>query len=502
MLGRKIVWAACVSAAALLTAVLAGCSASSVTSGSRSSLGAGQSLGPGEHLSSDNQLVTLTMQDDGNVILAYEPLAQNDPWRANLTNFDTDCDSVECLLKRPRTLWASGTSGYAGAVLFVTAEGDVQIRQGTETVWSSGTSGNPGSTLQLLDTGNAVVMPPESKTTESQSTAREASRHPSIDSIPVSASSSLPLWATGTSVPTFTGSGLASGDTLASGQYLQSSGGSTELSMSPNGTLALFNLTADACPMWVQPALSWVPVGQRGQDGDEYGARPVANSALHMQSDGNLVLTTPQGAVVWASNTSGNDGATLDVQDDGNLVIYSASGDALWSTGSQTYLGSSLCKGEQMSATQVLLAEGFEDCGDCGPQGEKSTRLVFANDAGKGAELDIVADNGGTTHIWRDQSAPSDVYLVMQDDGNLVVYPAGSSDQGALWASGSQTPGAFAALSLDGCLAVMTYAWDGGEPGDATNDGNLTYEVYWSSCPDNEAKMVGKSQKLTFASPS
>jgi hypothetical protein len=39
------------------------------------------------------------------------------------------------------------------------------------------------------------------------------------------------------------------------------------------------------------------------------------------------------GSPLWASNTAGNNGATLSVQDDGNVVIYSTSGAALWSTG-------------------------------------------------------------------------------------------------------------------------------------------------------------------------
>jgi hypothetical protein len=36
---------------------------------------------------------------------------------------------------------------------------------------------------------------------------------------------------------------------------------------------------------------------------------------------------------VWASGTPGNSGAYLQVQNDGNVVIYSASGSVLWSTG-------------------------------------------------------------------------------------------------------------------------------------------------------------------------
>ena len=47
----------------------------------------------------------------------------------------------------------------------------------------------------------------------------------------------------------------------------------------------------------------------------------------------SFVLYTSSGAPVWASNTAGNAGAYLDVQNDGNVVINSASGSVLWSTG-------------------------------------------------------------------------------------------------------------------------------------------------------------------------
>lgn len=50
-----------------------------------------------------------------------------------------------------------------------------------------------------------------------------------------------------------------------------------------------------------------------------------------MQSDGNLVLYSPNGSAVWASGTGGHPGAHLTMQNDGNLVIYSGS-TPLWAT--------------------------------------------------------------------------------------------------------------------------------------------------------------------------
>jgi hypothetical protein len=56
----------------------------------------------------------------------------------------------------------------------------------------------------------------------------------------------------------------------------------------------------------------------------------------YMQSDGNFVIqvrgnTNPRN-VIFATNTHGNPGSKLAVQDDGNVVIYSPSGTAIWAT--------------------------------------------------------------------------------------------------------------------------------------------------------------------------
>ena len=52
-----------------------------------------------------------------------------------------------------------------------------------------------------------------------------------------------------------------------------------------------------------------------------------------MQVDGNLVVYTATGQPLWASGTSGHPASELDVQSDGNVVIYSDAMVPLWSTG-------------------------------------------------------------------------------------------------------------------------------------------------------------------------
>jgi hypothetical protein len=51
-----------------------------------------------------------------------------------------------------------------------------------------------------------------------------------------------------------------------------------------------------------------------------------------MQSDGNLVMYSPDAEYIWGTATAGHAGAHLVVQDDGNVVIYDSVGTALWAT--------------------------------------------------------------------------------------------------------------------------------------------------------------------------
>jgi len=54
---------------------------------------------------------------------------------------------------------------------------------------------------------------------------------------------------------------------------------------------------------------------------------------LTFQTDGNLVLTTHGGSVVWASGTQNSGAGYVSMQADGNLVIYRWDGSPVWATG-------------------------------------------------------------------------------------------------------------------------------------------------------------------------
>jgi hypothetical protein len=53
---------------------------------------------------------------------------------------------------------------------------------------------------------------------------------------------------------------------------------------------------------------------------------------FELQGDGNLVVSSAAGAVVWAADTQGKGGTRLTLQTDGNLVLYTAANKAIWAS--------------------------------------------------------------------------------------------------------------------------------------------------------------------------
>ncbi len=82
------------------------------------------------------------------------------------------------------------------------------------------------------------------------------------------------------------------------------------------------------------------------------GTRSATRNQTFVQTDGNVVIRSLAGAAVWASGTAGaGAGVRLVVQSDGNLVLYSGSR-VFWQ--SHTYRRSTVPLGYQGSAGQVV----------------------------------------------------------------------------------------------------------------------------------------------------
>lgn len=192
---------------------------------------------------------------------------------------------------------------------------------------------------------------------------------------------------------------------------------------------------------------------------------PAGQYRLTMQSDGNLVEYF-EGRPLWASNTAGNADAYVIMQGDGNLVVYDSSG-ALWASNTGGNPGAYL--NLQDDANLVLYSAG--------------NAALWADHAVEDTLTSGQSLNPGQSL----ESASRAFELLMQGDGNLVLYGPG----GATWSTGtSGHPGAFAVLQSDGNLVLYGSAgalWasnTGGESADRTilqDDGNFV--VYGASSP-------------------
>ena len=92
-------------------------------------LNAGQKLGKGDSLSSNNGAYTLTLQEDGNLVLAV----------------------------RGEAVWATGTNGQGVERAEVQSDGNFVLYAGDKPVWHSDTKGKKDVKLVVQDDRNVVL---------------------------------------------------------------------------------------------------------------------------------------------------------------------------------------------------------------------------------------------------------------------------------------------------------------------------------------------------------
>jgi hypothetical protein len=213
---------------------------------------------------------------------------------------------------------------------------------------------------------------------------------------------------------------LTSGQTLTAGQSLISRNVVSMLVMQGDGNLVLYS---GGRPVW---------------SSGTYG-----RGATHavMQSDGNLVLYTAGNVPIWATNTFGHTNSSLVMQDDGNLVIYSSISVPLWATStgghpSPTYFGTDrMISASSLTANKYLRAQNGKSA------------LVMQGDG------NLVLYAAGYRVLWSSGTGGRGAtHAVMQGDGNLVLYTAGNA---AIWATNTfGNSGAFAVLQNDGNFVI------------------------------------------------
>ncbi|WP_448615632.1 zinc-dependent metalloprotease family protein [Modestobacter sp. URMC 112] len=221
----------------------------------------------------------------------------------------------------------------------------------------------------------------------------------------------VPLWSTGWDTP----DRLRPGQVLERDQQLVSANGRYRAKAQSDGNLVVY-AAADGRVLWASN-------------------RYVTNGWTLLQTDGNLVTYGRDGRPVWDTRTWGAWGVQLVMQDNGDLVLWRGDRVPLWSTGWDT--PDRLRPGQELIEGQRLVSAN----------GRWSLSLYNQD-----LQVFSVADGTPKWHSNTEDYNASGERVVMQTDGNLVVY---TRDGGAVWSSRTWgNPGAYAVIRDDGHLAI------------------------------------------------
>jgi len=461
-------------------------------------LASGAPMNGGQCLASSNAGFKLVMQTTGNLELYNERYGNG--------------------------LWSTGTPGHPGGWA-VDDNGNLVVYPGGggNAVWASNT-GTTGATVVLRTTGNLVVTSSGRVLWE---TKTQASAVPCAGGGVISQ-----------------GNAIGTGAVIGSGGCLQSGNGKFELQMQATGNLALRSAFAPTDGITWSAGTGGHPgawaIDQGGNfivypagGGDALWASNTGYSRANglVQTTGNFVLYSPTGPVLWATDTvySGNlgcigttltigqtlqpgqclsDGASrLTMQTDGNLVSYfdtpSAGPTVVWAAGTSG-TGNKLTLPKTLSGVAQIVGPNTNPIKTLGTQvpGNQPDRLTLQSNGNVLVQVQVSGGITGTRWktTWQSgcRAAPfsalltatstmgspsGDYLLLMQGDGNLVLYIQPSHT--AIWSTGTQgNPGAYAVQQTDGNLVVysadgQTALWQSGTTGTPSStlavqdDGNV-----------------------------
>jgi hypothetical protein len=239
---------------------------------------------------------------------------------------------------------------------------------------------------------------------------------------------------------------LLFGQQLNTNDRLVSPNGKVTLVMQDDGNLVLYRTDTSAA-LW--STNTW--------------GKPVTHAIL--QTDGNFVCYDAAGKAYWASNTGFGPLVVLHsvvLQDDGNLNIYdTTTGAALWT--SNTF---------QSWGRDCLVADQQLKINDSVTSLNGRVTLILQGDG----NLVIYRTGDGPLLNVSNTSGKPVTHVIMQGDGNLVCYDDAGT---AYWSTNTWgNAGAYARLLEDGTLVVY----------DATN------QVLWSSNPSPLVSLSSQCQ--------
>jgi RHS repeat-associated protein len=157
---------------------------------------------------------------------------------------------------------------------------------------------------------------------------------------------------------------------------------------------------------------------------------PHGQYFLLMNTDGNFfIYDWAHGTGTWGPGTQGHPGAYAIFQTDGNLVVYDVNGAALWSSGTS---GSYAERLDLNDDGRIIIWKSAWNSGTSDGQFNGTTYAHPSCDVGLGT---------GTTGVLGTGScfvSPNGRFeLLMQADGNLVIYDRSVTPNAAIWSTGT-----------------------------------------------------------------
>ncbi len=174
---------------------------------------------------------------------------------------------------------------------------------------------------------------------------------------------------------------------------------------------------------------AYLVAGQR-LNGGQCIVSPHGQYFLLMNTDGNFfIYDWAHGTGTWGPGTQGHPGAYAIFQTDGNLVVYSAGGVALWSSGTS---GTNAERLNLEDDGRIIIWKSAWNSGTSTGQFNWNQLTHPGCDAGIGT--------GTTGLLWSGQcfvSPNGHFELLMQADGNLVIYDRSVTPNAAIWSTGT-----------------------------------------------------------------
>jgi surface antigen len=310
----------------------------------------------------------LVEQSDGNLVIypagnnseaLWNAETQNNPGATAVMNTD---GNLEVISSAGEALWTSGNynpnleqnetltaSQYLESSdghywLAMQSDGNLVEYVDGRPLWASNTEGNPGAWVAMQSDGNLVIYPPSNNTNAlwASNTGGNPGAHLGLQvdaNMVIYSAAEAAIWETSVHNPN-----LEQNETLTTSQYIESSNGTYWAAMQSDGNLVLYGPSG---AMWSS--------NTEGHPG----------AWIAMQSDGNLVIYPPDNNTnaLWASNTGGNPGTHLGLGTDGNLVLYNASETAIWETNTEPHSGGGTTRAWGQSFSYNPFAAGYD--GEC-----------------------------------------------------------------------------------------------------------------------------------------